>query len=505
MRSAEGRAGGGRRGVFREAVSVMQGRNRAWLAASIVLLTAGHSGLVLAQEKAPMVGVPMLEARSILREASALVPAMEGSARSIAAANIASEQVRAGDVDAGALPTLHGSGSPHVGGVAYSLAKEGRLPMALQLIAKTPAGQEKAIAYWQIAQALLERAKFADAISAARLMSKDPAETGRSLDLLMQIYAAVWKAGDRKSASDILAEALSMVEREPKISPRMSRPMPTVWVFAHRPEMYRTIVHELALAGNRDGAQAVLARISAMAVKEPDSEKKRAIWGPLAEAQADVEDFAAARQTMELRKSDFFGEAILGAIAVEQARHGDVAGALATVADITGGLDRPALQEMSRMLSQSGDYAGARAAVEQMKGPGERAYGLADLAFQQVDKDPKGARSTAALAWSAAQESKDKAPSYVHQNAVKFVAATRARLGDVEAALEIINSPELRDKKWPLQNLVQFMTEAGKKDQALALARSQPVTEVRVYCLLTIASSLMDRIEAENRKDVVPQ
>lgn len=472
------------------------------LAAAAVFLAFGQPRVGLSQ--AP----PSLsEVKSILREASALIPMIGGSQQWTIAANIAGAQTRAGD-DEGALATRSFVQAPSqprtAGGVAYSLAAEGHLQQALQPIAAMEDGPQKAVAYWQITQALLMVAKYDDALTVARLISHDPQETVRFLDCLLQIYTAQSKAGDKQRAAATLSEALGAAEREPEIPPGLSKPMPAMLVYSHRPGMFRSIVHTLVLAGNPEDARNVVARISAMALQEPDSEKKTGILGPLAAAQADVGDFSAALRTIEPIKSDFFGQTFLIAIATEQARHGDVGVALATLADTPQGWNVAALQEMSRTLSDLGNYVGARAAVDKMTGPGERAYGLADLAFQQADKDPAGAESNVALAWKLTQEGRSEAPSYVFQNAVTFVAATRAKLGDFAGALEIIDGPDLQDKAWPSAVLAQAMVELGKKDAALALSKSQGAPRVRANILLQVATSLMDQMEATNGKADVP-
>jgi hypothetical protein len=452
---------------------------------------------------------PIAEVRSILREASALIPMIETYQRVTTAANIAAEQARAGD-DEGAQTSRSSAKALDqalsVGGVAYSLAVQGRLAIALDLIAATADGQQKAVAYWQVTQALLKGSKYDDALSVAHLISKDPKEADRFLDTLLQIYVAQSKADDRPGASATLNEALSVVDREPDISPVLTKPMPTEWVYSHRPDMYQKIVHALILAGNRNDALTVAARISAMATQQRDSEKKKGILGALAVAQADLGDFAAALRTAKSVRSGLNGELTLQAIAVEQARQGHLAAALATTAQLTQGVFLlVALQEIARTRVESGDYAGARAAIDRIQDPGERAYGLADLAFHEVDKNAAAAKLTVALAWETAQEAKGKAPSYVYQNAVTFVAATRARLGDFAGALEIINSPDLQDRVWPLANLVQGMTGAGNKDDALALARGQATPRVRADGLLQIARSLMDQIDAANNKTSAPR
>jgi hypothetical protein len=270
--------------------------------------------------------------------------------------------------------------------------------------------------------------------------------------------------------------------------------------------MFRSIVHALVLAGNPEAARTVVARISTMAVREQDSEKKRGILGPLAAAQADVGDFTAALRTVEPIKSDFFVQhTFIAAIATAQAQQGDVAGALAILAGVPQGLNVGTLQAMSRTLSDLGDYTGARAVVDKMNGPGERAYGLASLAFEQCDKDPAGANLNVTLAWELAQGERIRAEPYMFQNAVKFVAATRARLGDFTGALEIINGSDLQDKAWPLAILSQAMVRVGKKEAALALSKSQDAPRARANSLLQIASSLMDQIEAASRKAAPPR
>ena len=326
------------------------------------------------------------------------------------------------------------------------MAVQGRLATALQLIAGSEDGQEKAVAYWQVVQALLKIAKYDDALSVVRLISEDSKENDRCLDTLLQIFRAQWEGVDRRAASATLSEALSLVEREPEISPGSRKPLPAILVYSHRPGMLRSIAHSLVLVGNKDVARTIVARISAMASQEQDPEKRKGILGPLAAAQADVGDFAAARRTIAPIRSDFFARIFFEEIASERARQGDITGALATLSSMPKGFGLPDLQEISRTLSDAGDYNGARTVVEKMRDPGERAYGLADLAFQQADKDPAGAKLNVTLAWKLTQEARGKAPSYIFQNAVEFVAATRARLRDFAGALEIINGPDLQRK-----------------------------------------------------------
>jgi hypothetical protein len=470
----------------------------ARLSAALLAIALGPTRAGLAQ-----VPSPIAEVKSILHEASALIPMIEARQRSAIAANIASEQTRAGD-DEGALTSRSSANAP-VGGVAYSLAVRGRLAEALQLIAPMPPGQEKGVAYWQVAQGLLEVAEYDDALLVARLISKDSKEADRSLDILMQIYSAQWKAGGRQAAAATLSEALKLAQRSPELQSFLFRPAgQSILISSRRAAMYERIVHALALAGNRDDARTVVAYISDMAAKEQDSEKRNGILGTLAEAQADIGDFTAALLTAEPLKSAYNADGVLQPIAMELARQGDVAAALDILADTPTRSVLPALLGMSRTLSDSGNYAGARAAVDKINDPGQRASALASLAFEQAVKDPVGSKVNVTLAWRLAQEARDKAPSYVFQNSVQMVAAARARMGDFAGALEIINSAVILNKAWPLACLVQGMVEAGKKDEALSLARSQDVPLARADALLQIARSLKYQIETANNKAAPP-
>ena len=182
----------------------------ARLTAALLAIALGEPRAGLAQEPSPIADV-----KSILREASALIPMIEAQQQSAVAANIAPEQTRAGD-DEASLTSRNSANAP-VGGVAYSLAVGGRLPEALQLLAPMPDGQGKGVAYWQVTQGLLKVARYDDALLVARLISKDPKEADRSLGTLMQIYSEQWRAGDRQAAAATWTEALNVVQRSPEI------------------------------------------------------------------------------------------------------------------------------------------------------------------------------------------------------------------------------------------------------------------------------------------------
>jgi len=83
--------------------------------------------------------------QSFLREASALIPRIEKDQRSSAAANIAGQQARIGDLE-GALVTVQRAGSPSAqvsatASIAYTLASQGDLPLALEVIQNSSTGE----------------------------------------------------------------------------------------------------------------------------------------------------------------------------------------------------------------------------------------------------------------------------------------------------------------------------------------------------------------------------
>jgi hypothetical protein len=438
----------------------------------------------------PQDSASLEEIRAILREASAAV----GKSDAITASNIASVQARVGDTE-GARETLKGlAQNAPVGGAARGLAVQGRISEAIEMVAAISDAQERSAAYWQVAGGLAQASRFAEALAVARLIQNDPDQAPRFIDTLMLIYTAQRKAGDQSGARATVEEAVEFVERQPAVPTGTFDSVPVVVLWEYRPRLYQAIVSAMVRAGDREEARPVVARIQAMAAGERDAEKRKGIAGPLAYAQADMGDFDAALETAAAIGSELTGDVVLGEIADEQARQGDAAGALRTAQSLKNSFS--ALQQIERTLADRGDFTNARAAVDLMSGPGERAAGLADLAFQQADKSPGEAKTTADLAWQEAQKARGEAPAYVYGNAVEFIAAARARMGDIDGAMAIVKGdPGLQNQLWPLQNVVQRLVTEGRNGEALKLARSQAQARIRASLLETVASSLLYRIQ----------
>ena len=141
------------------------------------------------------------------------------------------------------------------------------------------------------------------------------------------------------------------------------------------------------------------------------------------------------------------------------------------------------------------NIAAEQASVDLMTGLGERASGLADLAYQQVRKDPAGARVTVDLAWQEYLKEDASVPDYNRRNAAKMISSTRALPDDVSGAKAVIQAAGAGAETWPLQNIVQKMVEDGETDEALSLARSQTDGRLRANCLLAAANAMLYRIE----------
>jgi hypothetical protein len=161
------------------------------------------------------------QAQSFLRDASALIPQIDKDQRSSAAANIAGQQARIGDIE-GALTTAERAGSPSAqvsatGSIAYTLASQGNLPMALQVIQNSSKGEDvaKANDYSSVSQWLAEHHDFEHALELARLIQRGKPYFGQTNTLvgtLLRIQAEQYKAGDKAGAEETTDQALAAVE-----------------------------------------------------------------------------------------------------------------------------------------------------------------------------------------------------------------------------------------------------------------------------------------------------
>jgi hypothetical protein len=439
---------------------------------------------VLAQEVPPLA-----EARSILQEASALVPEVEEAQRASLANNISLEQVKAGDT-AGALATIQllPAGPVRDGalcGSSSALAAQGNWRMAIQNIESLSQGRGNSVAFLSVADRLAQRRDFEDAIIVARMILDTP-DTSRFADTMMLVYAQQFKSGDTGGAVRTLNEALDAVEgieRRPDT--------PDSFIAAR----YAGLI-ELANAGGRDAASPILERLYQMVELEKDPAKKTQIRGRVASSQAVAGDFAGARRVAyQLPPGEVRDQALLG-IASAQARQGDPAGARLMASEVSPkGWTNLALQDLGLALAAGGDHLEALSTIEKVQGAETLATSLGQLALAEAEKQGYWAMVAAQLTLETYQSAK-AASSFPLQ----LVAVTRGVLWDFAGAIQIVNQLTTRDRQWPLWNLTENLVDAGRKDEALALARAQEDPYPRAYALLGTAAQMLLQIDNAHKK-----
>ena len=431
------------------------------------------------------------EARSILPEASALVPKIDEPERGTAGANIAGQQARSGDL-AGVLATLKSLGehdlSIAVQCVAYALVGRGEWRVAMTIIADLPASVPRAGPYTAVAGRLAKIGDFDDAQSVAEIIREMPNGVGSYLDAMRVICSEEWKAGNTPAALHTLDEALDVaghVEKTPDLAG-----FSIAW-------WCRALVQDLTVSGYSQAASVVVQRIDVMAAEENDQNRKRQILGLLSPAQARIGDFAAAMESIGRLSPGKQRDSALLSVIGEMARQGDPARARELAAQVSPqSWDNSALEQFAYVLGTSGDQAGALEILDRVQGTGERALGLAQLALQQAEKPDPSSSVTLMLAEEAQRAAGKSGEPFVSE----LIAVTRAALGNFAGSIEILQGLDDKQRTWPLWNITMWMTEAGKKNEALALAHAQDGPNPRAYALLGTASGLIAAAEAASRK-----
>jgi len=440
------------------------------LASSVILLPFAAPAVLLAQE------LPKItEVRSILREAAAAVLNIDSTQQSAAAANIAGHQARAGDLE-GALTTMRAVAvAPDrdlpASSVAYALAANGKLPMALHLLEDLTNPGLRANGYSTIARLLAHKGDFESARNVARLIAKDPSQNLQLTIALAGVAAEQWEAGDRAGAAATFNDGMAAAEGEGNGS------------------AFSALISTLMPSGYRDAALVAVERVYAMADEAPRNSDNSEILNQLAIAQATVGDVRSAIGTAG-RIAPGKRDAAEEAIAVALAKQGDESGAL-QAADEIQGYRLNCLNWIAETLVHAGDDYGAVAAIGRVQDMSERAVGLALVAIRQAEKHSPAASLTAELALETARSVKTADPRGV----LTFVAIARGMMGDFAGAADIIEDLDAQDRFSPLWSLTEYMVEAGKKEEALTLARSQDAPLPRAYALLGIGAELLEQLE----------
>lgn len=473
--------------------------SRLLIILAIVTLALVQRASGVAQEVAAADSAQKEEVQALLREARTLVPKIEETQQSSAAANIAGAQVRAGDL-AGALATVQILAKQRdrelaMSSIAYALTARGDSSMAFDLIEAFSEHGYNVGAYQQMAGLLAAKCRFEDALKAARMIDKDPKQSGAFVDTLMRIYVKQWEADDRQGAAKTFDEALEVVERERE---KKDLAVPRSMLAT----MYHQIAYGLGKAGNREAAPELIGRIQQMVEEEEYVPEKRIFLRELAEAQASIGDFSAALETAQRLPFGVERDDALNVILLLQAVQGDPYGALQESAGISKEFLRlGVLREIAIAMADSGDYSEARNTIDRIPTVPDRAYALAQLALEQAKKNDPNAESTLELASKTASKAKTETDAFVFE----LISVAKGLLAEFSKAIADINKMDDKSRVWPLWNLTRMMVNAGKKDEAIALAKRQRAPHARAYALLGTADALIEQIDAAQKSKPAKQ
>lgn len=431
--------------------------------------------------------------QSFLREASALMPRIEKEQRSSAAANIAGQQARIGDLD-GALVTVQRAGSPSAkvsatGSIAYTLASQGDLPLALEVIQNSSKGEDPAKAndYISVAGWLAEHHDFEHALELARLIQQAKPYFGQTnylVGTLLRIQAEQFKAGDRAGAQETIDEALAAVEweKDHPVEPWFAESMPA--------GLYASIASQLAHEGNRPAATAVVDLIYDLLAAASTEQAKQDLLLYLGEAQVGIGELDAATATAQQLPPGNHRDAIVEQVGFERAKAGDLSGALE---DATALSYEPwrniSLRSVAARFSALGNHAQALATLDLIPEPAERAEGLVELASQEAGKHEPGAPLAVELAYEAAMNAGAETKPYVFE----MIAVIRGELGDFGEAEDMIAKMNDSSKVWPLWSLTEMLIRGGHEAEAISLAEGQSAPWPKAYALLGVGTALINK------------
>jgi hypothetical protein len=431
--------------------------------------------------------------QSFLRDASALIPEIDKDQRSSAAANIAGQQARIGDIE-GALRTAERAGSPSAqvsatGSIAYTLASQGNLPMALQVIQNSSKGEDvaKANDYSSVSQWLAEHHDFEHALELARLIRRAKPYFGQMNTLvgtLLRIQAEQFKAGDQAGAQETTDQALAAVEweKDHPVDPWFAESMPA--------GLYASIASELAREGNRPAAAAVVDRIYDLLAAASTEQAKQDLLLYLGEAQVGIGALDAAMATADQLPPGNHRDGIVLQVGFKRAEAGDLLGALDEATMLAYEPWRNiSLRDVAARLSTLGNDAQALATLDLIPEPAERAEGLVELASQGVGKHDPSAPLALELAYQAAMNAGAGTKPYLFE----MIAVTRGELGDFGAAEDMIAKMNDASKAWPLWNLTERLIRGDHEAEAICLAESQSAPKPRAYALLGVATALINK------------
>ena len=426
----------------------------------------------------------LAEARRLLLEASDFVKDIPEVQQSSAAANIASQLTRAGDVAdalsvARLLPNTEDQGQV-MALIAWQLAHHGHVAEALTLIESAAEGQNKTTAYQLVAELIAEKGDLQGALETAHRIHEEP---GRLIDTLARVASLLGQAGDRSGAREAIDDALNTAEAA------LAQNIGSAAAFTQ-------IARTQAEIGDTADASMTLDQFSSIVHQYKGAEGTGLFLQQLASAQAQIGDLAGAQRTIE-EISDGNSDLALMEISEEQARQGLMVDALTNAERISAPASKwITLREIAMIRGTHGTLNDALEAIDRISEPAGHAEALATLALEQAENENPAVSLTLQTALKFGEQ--DGADG--SEQVLGTAAVARALLGDFAGSQQLLQQmtkPESR--VWPLWNITSFMVKAGHTEEALALAGNQEGAYPKAYALLGSAEGILDRLEAEQK------
>ena len=424
------------------------------------------------------------EARRLLVEASHLVKDIPEIQQSSAAANIAGQLVRGGDLPdalttARLLPKAEDQAQV-AGSIAWGLAHNGDLVQALALVDGAADGQNKGVAYEMVAELRADAGDLVGALQIAHRIRKDP---GRLVDTLARLASRAAKAGDLSRAREALADALQVTEEALKEN------------FGYASSLAQIATTQAEIGDSAD-AFITLDRFSAIASQYKGGGNGMFLT-ELSCAQVQTGDLVGAERTADEIPQGGSSDLAFMCISKEQAKHGLMTEAIDTAARISSPAFKEAtLQEIGISRTRQGSANDAAEVIDHIPEIARRAEALAALALDEAENKNPAAGGTLQMAWNLTTEMGADASD----NLLGTIAVTRALLGDFAGAREIVQGLATSEARvWPLWNITSFMVAADHRREALALAESQEAAYPKAYALLGAAQGILDHLEAARK------
>jgi tetratricopeptide (TPR) repeat protein len=425
-----------------------------------------------------------IQAQDLLRQASKLVPEIPEAQQISVASEIANAQARARDF-AGALSTVHLLKKPEaqaqaLGSVAYYIDYSGSLDRALELMESAAKGQNRDVAYQDIAWAHARKGDCTKALRIAHLIKNDQS---RLIEALSGVAAEQWKAGEHAGAEQTWSEAHEAAEHRSENGPGMEF-------------LLLGIAGSRIQAGDNAGALKLLSEVRLSVERHhPTDEGTLSI---LANSLAQAGQLTEALDIIKELPPGSNRDGSLMTISNQFSKRDDVADAKEVASQISGPeLKAIALQEIATAEKQAGRVGSAIDTIESISTSGGRAGAFASLALEQAQQGDDAARETLRRAVIAASESFPKPPDHV----LATIAVTEAMLGDFYTAEQTVWRLPPDARWWAWENLTGMLTESGDLGAALKLAADEKNAHPRAYALLGAANVLLDQLRRKTEKN----